>query len=77
MRDRTFDGVEQPIHVVKPIMLWSLNEGREQNTRTFEDVEKSADFLKSLLVRTLFGWSRTWGFTQCISIFDFVYSISV
>ena len=26
MRNRTFDGVEQPIHVVKPIMLWSLNE---------------------------------------------------
>ena len=33
---------------------------RERNTRTFEDVEKSIDLLKSLLVGTLFGWSRIW-----------------
>ena len=30
-----------------------------------------------LLVGTLFGWSRIWGFTQCISIFDFLQSVSV
>ena len=40
---------------------------RERNTRTFEDVEKSAEFLKSLLVGTLFGWSHIWGFTQVFS----------
>ena len=28
-----------------------------------------------LLVGTLFGWSRIWGFTQCISIFDFLQSV--
>ena len=50
---------------------------RERNTRTFEDVEKSTNFLKSLLVETLFGWSHIWGFTQCISISDFVHSISI
>ena len=43
----------------------------------FEDVEKSADLLKSLLVGTLFGWSCIWGFTQCISVFYFVQSVFV
>ena len=50
---------------------------RERNTRTFEDVEKSVDLLKSLVVGTLFGRSRIWGFTQCISVFDFLQSVSV
>ena len=50
---------------------------RERNTRTFEDVEKYVDLLKSLLVGTLFGWSRIWGFTQFISLSDFLHSISV
>ena len=43
----------------------------------FEDVEKFADFLKSLLVGTLLGWSRIWGFVQCISVFDFMKSVFV
>ena len=34
-------------------------------------------FLKSLLVGTLFGWSRIWGFTQCFSIFYFMQSVSI
>ena len=43
----------------------------------FEDVEKSTDLLKSLLVGTLFGWSCIWGFTQCISVFYFMQSVFV
>ena len=62
-------------NMVLACLMWLI--WRERNTRTFEDIEKSTDSLKSLLVGTLFGWSRTWGFTQCISIFDFVHSISV
>ena len=61
--------------MVLACLMWLI--WRERNTRTFEDVEKSADFLKFLLVGTLFGWFCTWGFTQCIFIFDFVHSISV
>ena len=61
--------------MVLACLMWLI--WRERNTRTFEDVEKSADFLKFLLVGTLFGWSRIWGFIQCISVFDFVQSIFV
>ena len=61
--------------MVSACLMWLI--WREQNTHTFEDIKKSVDFLKFLLVGTLFGWSRTWGLTQSISIFDFVHSISV
>ena len=61
--------------MVPACLMWLI--WREQNTRTFEDVEKSVDLLKSLLVGTLFGWSRIWGFTQFISLSDFLHSISV
>ena len=33
--------------------------------------------MKSLLVGTLYGWSRIWGFTRCIFVFDFMQSVSV
>ena len=62
-------------NMVLACLMWLI--WRERNTCTFEDVEISADFLKFLLVGTLFGWFCPWGFTQCISIFDFVHSISV
>ena len=44
----------------------------ERNSRTFEDIERLVDVVKSLLARTLFEWSRIWGFTHCISMFDFL-----
>ena len=43
-------------NMVPAYLVWLI--WRERNTRIFEDVEKSADSLKSLLVGTLFGWSR-------------------
>ena len=61
--------------MVPACLMWLI--WKERNTCNFEDVEKSTDFLKSLLVGTFFGWSRSWGFTQCISIFDFVQSVCV
>ena len=61
-------------NMVPACLMWLI--WRERNTRTFEDVEKSIDLLKSLLVGTLFGWSRIWGFTLCISVFDFLQSVS-
>ena len=44
-------------NMVLACLMWLI--WREQNTRTFEDIEKSTDSLKYLLVGTLFGWSRT------------------
>ena len=52
-------------NMVPTCLMWLI--WRERNTRTYEDVEKSAEFLKSLLVGTLFGWSHIWGFTQVFS----------
>jgi len=47
----------------------------ECNKRIFEDKEGTLDLLKALLFNTLFQWARVWGFTNCISIFDFLDSI--
>ena len=44
-------------NMVLAYLMWLI--WREQNARTFEDIEKFADFLKSLPVGTLFGWSCT------------------
>ena len=46
-------------------------------TCTFEDFERPLDLLKSLLVGTLFEWSRIRGYTCCTSIFEFLESVSV
>ena len=45
---------------------------RERNTRPFENVERSFDLLKFLLIGTLFEWSHILGFTQFVSIFYFL-----
>ena len=62
-------------NIVPACLMWFI--WKERNIRIFEDVEKFADFLKSLLVGTLLGWSRIWGFIQCISVFDFMKSVFV
>ena len=54
-------------------LMWLI--WREQNISTFEDTKRPIDLLKFLLVGTLFEWSQIWGFTQCLSIFDFLQSI--
>ena len=51
-------------------LMWLI--WREHNTLPFEDIERPLDLLKSLLVGTLFEWSQIWGFTRCISIFDYL-----
>ena len=42
---------------------------------TFEDIERSIDMMKNLMVRTLFEWSRIWGLTHCSSLSNFLLSI--
>ena len=49
----------------------------EHNTCTFEDIERPLDLLKSLLVGTLFEWSRIWVYTSCTSISDFLESVNI
>ena len=49
----------------------------EHNNRTFEDIVRSIDLLKPVLVGTLFKWSKIQGFTQCISISEFLLSILI
>ena len=48
-------------NMVPAYLMWLI--WKEQNIRTFKDVENSVYLLKSLLVGTLFGWSRIGGFT--------------
>ena len=48
---------------------------KECNAQTFEDIERPIDLLKTSLARTLFEWSRIWGFTHCISLSDFIISV--
>ena len=57
-------------NMVPACLMWLI--WRERNTRNFEDVERSVDLLKSLLIGTLFEWSHIWGFTQFVSIFYFL-----
>ena len=49
---------------------------QEHNTRTFEDIERPLGLLKSLLFGTLFQWARIFGFMPCISISNFLQSVS-
>ena len=61
-------------NMVPASLMWLF--WKEGNAQTFEDIERSIDLLKPLLARTLFEWSRILGFTHCISISDFLISVS-
>jgi DNA segregation ATPase FtsK/SpoIIIE-like protein len=51
-------------------LMWTV--WRERNSRTFEDVKKSADQLRGSFVESLFDWSRAGGFTTANTVHDFV-----
>ena len=62
--------------------IWNLIPGclmwivwMERNRRSFEDSEKSLVELIGLCQRSLFYWSRCWGFTECSSIVQFFSSL--
>ena len=48
----------------------------ERNRRSFENKEKTLDELKVLSHRSLFEWSRCWGFTESSSLPEFLSSLS-
>ena len=58
--------------------IWNLVPGclmwivwLERNRRSFEDNKKTLDELKVLCQRSLFEWSRCWGFTDCSTLSEF------
>ena len=55
--------------MVLACLMWLI--WRERNTHTFEDVERSVDLLKSLLIGTLFEWSHICDYTLLFFLFDF------
>uniref|UniRef100_A0A7N2M2F3 Hexosyltransferase n=1 Tax=Quercus lobata TaxID=97700 RepID=A0A7N2M2F3_QUELO len=46
-------------NMVPACLMWLI--WKERNARTFEDIERPVDCVKSLLLRTLFEWSRNKG----------------
>ena len=60
-------------NMVPACLIWLA--WKKRNARTFENIERPIDLLKSSLARTLFEWSRIWGLTLCISLFDFIISV--
>ena len=62
--------------------IWNLIPGclmwivwLEQNRCSFENMEKTLDELKVLSQRSLFEWSRCWGFIESSSLLDFLFSL--
>ena len=60
--------------MVSECLIWLV--WQERNTRTFEDKERTLDHLKSLIFGTLFHWARIWQCMNCISLSEFLDSIS-
>ena len=49
----------------------------ERNRHSFEDTEKSLVQLQALFQKTLFDWSRCWGFSKCSTIFKSLFLLLV
>ena len=65
-------------NMVPACLMWLI--WQECNNRAFEDIARSIDLLKPILgvfFFFFFQWGRIWGFTQCISISEFLLSICI
>ena len=49
----------------------------ERNRRSFEDEEKTVVQLLEFCQRTLFDWSRCWGYSDSSTLLDFLSSIRI
>ena len=47
----------------------------ERNCHSFENMEKTLDELKVLCQHSLFEWARCWGFTDTLSLSEFMFSL--
>ena len=61
--------------LVPSCLMWIV--WTEKNRRSFEDTEKSLVQLQALCLKTLFDWSRCWGFSDCSTILEFISSLSI
>ena len=60
--------------LVPGCLMWTI--WTERNRRSFEDKGKTVVQLLDLCHRTLFDWSRCWGFSDCSTLMEFLSSIS-
>ena len=61
--------------LVPACLMWTI--WTEWNCRSFEDEEKMVVQLLEHCQRTLFDWSRCWGYSDCSTLLDFLSSISI
>ena len=61
-------------NLVPVCLMWTI--WTERNRRSFEDKGKTVVQLLDLCQRTLFDWSRCWGFSDCFTLMEFLSSIS-
>ena len=61
--------------MVPGYLMWIV--WTERNWRSFEDTEQSLVQLQALCQKTLFDWSRCWGFLDCSTILEFSSSLSI
>ena len=61
-------------NMVPCCLMWIV--WKERNRRFFEDTEKSLVQLQALCQKTLFDWSKCWGFSDCSTILEFISSLS-
>ena len=61
--------------LVPGCLMWTI--WSEWNRQAFEDEGKTVIQLLEFCQRTLFDWSRCWGFSDCSSLADFISSIRI
>ena len=62
-------------NLIPGCLLWIV--WLERNRRSFENMEKTLVELKILCKRSLFEWARCWGFTDFLSLSEFMFSLSL
>ena len=62
-------------NLVPGYLMWTI--WTEWNRRSFEDEGKTVVQLLEFCQRTLFDWSRCWGFSDCSTLMDFLSSIRI
>ena len=60
--------------MVPGCLMWIV--WTERNRHSFEDIEKFLVQLQAECQKTLFDWSRCWGFSDCSIVLEFISSLS-
>ena len=62
-------------NLIRGCLMWIV--WLEWNRHSFENMEKMLDEWKVLYQHSLFEWSHCWGFTNCLSILEFMFSLKL